>query len=124
MMDAIIIDQDRRIAARLRKDPRVLRLAQRNLARWMAKDKKPRPVFEEWKLVLTRLTRKEIADFLVSDTAISRRLAQSTPFHGVLSDAERMKIWRKHAKAIPIANFRSDTGIAQLCPRSRKKVVK
>jgi hypothetical protein len=99
MMDAIIEDQDKLIAARLRKDPKVLHLARRNLARWMAKDKRPRPVFLEWQLVLTRLTPKEIADFLVSGTPMARRLAQSTPFHGVLSDAERMKIWRKHEKA-------------------------
>jgi hypothetical protein len=97
--DRIAAEQDEVIASRLRKDKRVLRLAQRNLKRWMARDKRPRQVFCEWQAVLTRLNANEIADFLVSDTPMARRLAQSSPFAGVLSEAERLAILRKHEKA-------------------------
>jgi hypothetical protein len=98
-IDRVNADQDRLIASRLRRDKRVLRLARQNLKRWMAKDGKPRAVFLEWNRILTRLTAAEIADFLVSDTPMARRLSQSSPFPGVLSDRERMAIWRKHEKA-------------------------
>jgi hypothetical protein len=96
VIDRINAEQDRVIASRLRRDRRVLGLARRNLKRWMARDKRPRPVFVEWNLVLTRLTPREIADFLESGTPMAKRLAQSSPFAGVLSDAERLGIYRKH----------------------------
>jgi hypothetical protein len=98
VIDRITLEQDRLVASRLRKDSRVLRLARRNLQRWMTKDGRPRRVFSEWNLVLTRLTALEIADFLESDTPMARRLCQSSPFAGVLSDTDRLAILRKHEK--------------------------
>ncbi len=76
--------QDRLLAGRLRGDTRLLRLAQANLRRWKARDgKRPRPVFVEWQRILTYLSPNEIADFLVSDTPMARRLRQSSPFMGL-----------------------------------------
>jgi len=97
--DAIAAEQDRLIASRLRNDGSVLRLARRNLKRWMARDKCPRQVFSEWNLLLTRLSCGEIADFLESDTPMARRLCQSSPFAGVLDSADRLAIQHKHEKA-------------------------
>lgn len=99
VIDRVAAAQDRLIASRLRRDKRVLRMARGNLRRWMARDGCPRPVFCEWKLVLTRLTAREIADFLESDTPMARRLCQSSPFAGVLRDFELLDIQRKHEKA-------------------------
>jgi hypothetical protein len=76
--------QDRLLAQQLRRGPRLLRLARANLRRWMARDgKRPRPVFVEWQRILDYLSPKEIADFLVSDTPMARRLRQSSPFLGL-----------------------------------------
>jgi hypothetical protein len=76
--------QDRLLARRLRQDAGLLRLAQANLRRWKARDgKRPRPVFVEWQRILDHLSAKEIADFLVSDTPMARRLRQSSPFLGL-----------------------------------------
>jgi hypothetical protein len=58
-----------------------------------------RPVFQEWHRILTRLSRAEIADFLQSETPMARRLRQSSPFAGVLSDSERKAIRQRDAKA-------------------------
>lgn len=100
IIDRINADQDRAIARKLRCDPGVLRLARRNLRRWMAGDgRRVRPVFREWELVLRRLTRFETAAFLISDTPMARRLRQSSPFAGVLSEAERDAIRREHEEA-------------------------
>jgi hypothetical protein len=98
--DRIAAEQDRLIALRLRRSKRPLNIARGNLKRWMARDgRHPRPVFLEWHRILTRLTAREIADFLESDTPMARRLSQSSPFCGVLSDAEREAMWRKYEKA-------------------------
>ncbi len=76
--------QDGLLAQRLRRDTRLLRLAQANLRRWKARDgKRPRPVFVEWQRILDYLSPNEIADFLVSDTPMARRLRQSSPFLGL-----------------------------------------
>ena len=91
---------DRQIAANLCRDGRLLRLARQNLRRWMARDgRKVRPVFGEWQLILTRLSRVEIADFLRSETPMARRLRQSSPFAGLLSQTERRQKKDKSEKA-------------------------
>jgi len=100
VIDRINAAQDRVIAGKLRRDPGVLLLARRNLRRWMAGEgRSVRPVFLEWDRILRRLTRAEITTFLISDTPMARRLRQSTPFAGVLSDHERLAIRQTHEKA-------------------------
>ena len=97
-IDRINAEQDRLIAGKLRRNPGLLRLARNNLRRWSARDgRRVRPAFVEWSAILSRLTRAEIAEFLGSDTLMARRLRQSSPFAGALSDAERRRIWRHEA---------------------------
>jgi len=99
MVDRINAAQDRRIAARLRRDRRVLKVARANLKRWMTRDgRKVRASFLEWHRILSRLSRAEIADFLQSNTPLARRLRQSSPFSGVLNEAERQAIAERHEK--------------------------
>jgi hypothetical protein len=98
LVDRINAAQDRLIAAGLRRDGRALNVARMNLRRWMARDgRKVRACFQEWHRILTRLSRAEIADFLQSDTPMARRLRQSNPFAGVLSETERRSIAREKA---------------------------
>ena len=79
--------QDRMLASRLRRNTRLLRHARANLRRWKARDgKRPRRVFVEWQHILDRLSAREIADFLVSDTPMARRLRQSSPFLGLFPE--------------------------------------
>ena len=100
LTDEVNAAQDRRIAARLRRDPRVLRLARSNLRRWAAGDGRHlRSTFQEWRAVLHRLTAREVADFLDSDTPMARRLRQSSPFAGALTQAERRSILRQYEAA-------------------------
>jgi len=99
VLDRVNAGQDRRIAATLRRDPRRLRVARANLGRWIAADgRRVRPVFREWHAVLQRLTAREIAAFLCSETPMARRLRQSSPLAGILSDAERRAIRRRYEK--------------------------
>jgi hypothetical protein len=82
--------QDRLLARRLRRDSRLLRLAKANLRRWATRDgKRPRPAFIEWQRILEYLSANEIADFLVSDTPMARRLRQSSPFMGLFPKSGR-----------------------------------
>jgi hypothetical protein len=97
--DRVNADQDRRIAAIIRTDPRKLRVARAHLGRWMAADgKRVRPAFLEWHAVLHRLTAREIAAFLCSETPLARRLRQSSPMAGILGEAERQAIRKRCEK--------------------------
>ncbi len=88
------------MAAKLCRDHRMLVLARRNLQRWMARDgRRVRPAFQEWDHILTRLSRTEIADMLRSDTPMARRLRQSSPLAGLVSEAERRALRQRHEKA-------------------------
>ena len=99
LIDQVNAAQDRQIAARLRRNRGVLRLARSNLRRWSQADgRRVRVAFREWHAVLHRLSTREIADFLCSDTPLARRLRQSSPFAGVLTSAERRSIRRRHEK--------------------------
>jgi hypothetical protein len=83
-IDARNAEDDRAIARQLRHHPRLLRQARLNLTRWIARGgKRTRPVFEEWRRILSYLNAREIADFLASDTPRARRLRQSSPFMGL-----------------------------------------
>ncbi len=82
--------QDRLLASRLRRNTRLLRQARANLRRWMLRDgSSPRRVFVEWQRILERLSAREIADFMVSDTPMARRLRQSSPFLGIFPQPGR-----------------------------------
>ena len=99
-MDRVNAAEDQQTASRLRRNPGVLRLARWNLRRWAAADgRNVRPVFQEWHAILYRLNAREIADFLGSDTPMARRLRQSSPFAGSLTQAERRSIRRQHETA-------------------------
>lgn len=78
-------ERDHLVARRLRHDRRILSRARSNLRRWMARDgKRVRPVYAEWRRLLECLSANELADFLLSDTPLARRLRQSSPFAGPL----------------------------------------
>ena len=89
---------DRKIAAQLRRDGRLLRIARNNLRRWMKRGRhNANSPFHEWRQILEVLTRTEIADFLVSDTPMCRRLRQSSPFTDPAHEKRPKR--RRHDKA-------------------------
>ncbi len=82
--------QDRFIARQLSHNRQILISARRNLRRWMARDgRRPRRAYIEWQRILEHLTAQQIADFLMSDTPMARRLRQSSPFIGPLPGKTR-----------------------------------
>jgi hypothetical protein len=80
----------RRVAEMLEQDPvRCLRTARDNLSRWLAKDRDSKPYYEEWEVILAERSVSEIVAILVEDSAEGRRLRQSSPFVGLMPQAER-----------------------------------
>jgi hypothetical protein len=73
----------------------VLRIARRNLENW---SKNESLALNEWRGILESETIEEIIKIISQDTDEGQRLRSSSPFAGVLSEAEREKIWSECAE--------------------------
>ena len=81
------------IAAKIRRDPTLLDRARRNIQRWRERSAgSPAPWLREWSLVLSRPW-PAIAAIISDMTPRSTRLRQSSPFAGILSAAERRRVY-------------------------------
>jgi len=71
----------RRVAAEIRRDPRLIEQAAARLDRWMLRSgDPPDPALLEWKIALASLDASQLADFLESPTPRAKRMRISSPF--------------------------------------------
>ena len=82
----------RRIAEKVLADPALLDKARDNLRRWQQIEGSPKLALAEWEQILGGPT-DQIAQFLTEQSERATRLRQSSPFAGVLSEAERKAIY-------------------------------
>ena len=81
------------IAEKIQRNPALLDVARRNLARWRARwDDQPPAWHREWAGILQRPW-SDIAAIITEPSEEGARLRQSTPFAGVLSATERRRIY-------------------------------
>ena len=89
----------RMIAEKLRHTPSLWQIPQDNIARWKERSGRLPPSIGEWERILNTKAREEILALLESDSEESIRLRSSSPFTGILSENERVKIfgsyWQK-----------------------------
>ena len=86
------------IASRLRAEPEVVRArAHRSLARMRALHPGARPSLDEWRCLLRRPLESLIL-VLTDPVSWARELRHVTPFSGVLSAAERARVYREFAE--------------------------
>ena len=100
MKDHRLIDQrslafDRLIVPRLREHPELVQKARDNLTRWM-KTASPSALrtLQEWESLLNGPF-DTLLGMLESEGERAARLRQSSPFCGILSPAERLKILKQ-----------------------------
>ena len=83
----------------------VLQIARDNLQRWLERESfsgSERNALLEWQNILENSTSAEIRKIITQDTDEGQRLRSSSPFVGVLSEAEREKIWSECAEIRPL----------------------
>ena len=101
MKDHRLIDERSRafgrvIAEKLRHHPELVDLAKTNIRRWLATSSaNSRPALEEWMTVLNGPV-EQVRALLVGDDERSKRLRQSNPFAGALSQQERNAILMRY----------------------------
>lgn len=82
-----------RIVQKIDRDPGLLDIAHRNLARWTEqRDLEPPAWLKEWQRIL-RQPWPRIAAVMTEQSETACRLRQSTPFAGILMTEERRKIY-------------------------------
>jgi hypothetical protein len=93
ILDARSLAMHCKIAQKISRDPDLLNKAKANLERWIAKSEDPRPQYlREWERILQRPW-PEIAELITSMSEDATRLRSSSPFAGVLTPAERDRIY-------------------------------
>lgn len=83
------------------REAEVLQIARNNLARWLKSESfagSERFALLEWRKILDDSTAEEIIKIITQDTDEGQRLRSSSPFAGVLSKAEREKVWSECAE--------------------------
>lgn len=84
------------IAGKIRANPALLDKARANLRRWQESDDSPSLAFAEWAQILTGPV-DQVAQFLVERSERALRLRQSSPFCGILTEAERRAVYESHS---------------------------
>jgi hypothetical protein len=85
------LEMHRLIATKLEADPPLIERARSNISRWK-NQRGERPAYLEWEEILSS-GMDRILHVLTSEDQASARLRSSTPFTGILSDAERKMIY-------------------------------
>ena len=89
----------RAIAAKLRRSPRqVLARARRNLRRMMDRHPGARALLEEWSRILESRSVEELVSVMTDPQPFARELRAVTPFAGVLTGAERARVYGEFAQ--------------------------
>lgn len=88
---------DKAIAQKLRAQPQLLQRAKATLQRWIQQRQPAVPrAFLEWKEILDTWPFEKILAFLTSAEQEPTRLRQSSPFCGILTEAERIAIFKEY----------------------------
>ena len=88
---------DRAIVQKLKLEPSLLQVARDNLSRWINQQQPCAPkVMFEWLEILDTRSFDDVLDLLGRFDENTRRLRQSSPFFGILSEEERITIFKKY----------------------------
>jgi hypothetical protein len=90
----------RLIAAKVRASPVLLDKARENLRRWQKTEGSPSLTLAEWEDTLTDPA-GDVALLLEDSSERATRLRQSSPFAGILTEAERQTIYESYSTRTP-----------------------
>jgi len=85
------------IAEKIRRDPKLLEIARRNLGRWMENaGAAALPVLQSWKTKIETWPLEKLLGFITEESERANQLRQSSPFTGILTPQERNEIFARY----------------------------
>lgn len=96
-LEEMSVQRAEMIARRLLDEPELVEQARRQVERWLDQGRGQRQSLEEWRNLLETQSVTQLADLLTAGTERARRLRQSNPFLGILSEEERRNLWQRSA---------------------------
>jgi hypothetical protein len=87
----------RLVAEKISADPALLDKARANVRRWQAASGEPSLALSEWEHILDAAPVDEVVALLIERSERATRLRQSSPFAGILTEAERRTIYESYA---------------------------
>ena len=99
----------RQIVRKLRANPGLLDEARDNLGRWQKMEGSPTLTLSGWEDILSG-SAAQVADFLEERSERATRLRQSSPFAGILTEAERQAIYESYSTRTYYSGRQSNLG--------------
>ncbi|HSU07126.1 MAG TPA: hypothetical protein VLI93_16310 [Acetobacteraceae bacterium] len=99
----------RLVARKLRANPALLDEARDNLRRWQKMEGSPTLTLSEWENILGG-SAAQVAEFLEERSERATRLRQSSPFAGILTEAERQAIYESYSTRTYYSRRQSNLG--------------
>ncbi len=99
IVDQRSLELHRLVADKVRLRPDLMNIALENIKNYFDKPTASfsgKQAYLEWAKIIRRKPFDEVLQILTEDSEEGQRLRQSSPFSGVLTDDERMSIFRKY----------------------------
>lgn len=99
LIDKRSLEYGELIAAKIRKHPELMDFVRANLDQTLSESRlseSGKDALREWQAILATHSFDEVLEILTQNSDEGQRLRQSTPFLGILTQQERMEIFRRH----------------------------
>jgi hypothetical protein len=102
LIDRRSLELNRLVAEKIRRQPELMDLVRNRLERTLSESRlseSSKDALREWQTILSTHSLNEVLEILTEDSDEGRRLRQSSPFSGILSQRERFEIFRRYESA-------------------------
>ena len=102
LIDRRSLELNRLVAEKMRRQPELMDLVRSRLERTLSESRlseSSKDALREWQIILSTHSLNEVLEILTEDSDEGQRLRQSSPFSGILSQRERLEVFRRHESA-------------------------
>ena len=102
LIDRRSLELNRLVAEKIRQQPELMDFVRSKLDRTLSESRLSescKDALREWQTILSNHSSNEVLEILIEDSDEGQRLRQSSPFSGILSQRERLEVFRRYETA-------------------------
>ena len=102
LIDRRSLELNRLVAEKIRRQPELMDSVRSRLERTLRESRlseSSKDALREWQIILSTHSLNEVLEILTEDSDEGQRLRQSSPFSGILSQRERLEVFRHYESA-------------------------